>query len=122
MLLSLEDFFKDQHQIFALLSLFFSFKQSPKMGFRLNVIRRASLTSIQTASKSAEVRKGYVAVYVGDKQKRFVIPISYLNQPLFQDLLSQAEDEFGYDHPMGGLTIPCTEDMFQHITSRLNEL
>ncbi|CAJ2679476.1 auxin-induced SAUR [Trifolium pratense] len=92
------------------------------MGFRLNVIRRASLTSIQTTSKSTEVRKGYVAVYVGEKQKRFVIPISYLSQPSFQDLLSQAEEEFGYDHPMGGLTIPCTEDVFQHITSRLNEL
>jgi hypothetical protein len=23
---------------------------------------------------------------------------------------------------MGGLTIPCTEDFFQNITSRLNEL
>ncbi|GAU38537.1 hypothetical protein TSUD_320090 [Trifolium subterraneum] len=93
------------------------------MGFRLtNVIRRASLTANQTASKSAEVRKGYVAVYVGEKQKRFVIPISYLNQPSFQDLLSQAVEEFGYDHPMGGLTISCTEDVFQHITSRFNEL
>jgi SAUR family protein len=92
------------------------------MGFHLNVIRRASLTSIQTASKSADVRKGYVAVYVGYKQKRFVIPISYLNQPSIQNLLNQAEEEFGYDHPMGGITIPCTEDMFQHITCRLNEL
>nr|XP_004506987.1 auxin-induced protein 15A-like [Cicer arietinum] len=89
------------------------------MGFRLNVIRQASLTSIQAASKSAKVPKGYVAVYVGEKHKRFVIPISYLNQPSFQDLLSQAEEEFGYDHPMGGLTIPCTEDVFQRITSRL---
>ncbi|KAK2381580.1 auxin-induced protein 15A [Trifolium repens] len=86
------------------------------MGFRLNVIRRASLTA------STEVPKGYVAVYVGEKQKRFVIPISYLNQPSFQDLLSQAEEEFGYDHPMGGLTIPCPEDVFQHITSHFNEL
>jgi len=49
--------------------------------------------------------------------KRFVIPMSYLNQTSFQDLLSQAEEEFGYDHPMGGLTIPCTEDVFLHITS-----
>jgi SAUR family protein len=41
-----------------------------------------------------------------------VIPISYLNQPNFQELLSQAEEEFGYVHPMGGLTIPCREDIF----------
>jgi SAUR family protein len=102
-----------------LLSLFFSLKQSPNMGFRLNVIRRASFTASQAALKSAEVPKGYVAVYVGEKQKRFVVPISYLNQPLFQELLHQAEEEFGYDHPMGGLTIHCTEDVFQHITSHL---
>jgi len=92
------------------------------MGFVLNVIRRASFTASQEVSKLEGVPKGYVAVYVGEKQKRFVISISYLNQPLFQELLHQAEEEFGYDHPMGGLTIPCTEDVFQHITSRLNEL
>jgi len=92
------------------------------MGFRLNVIRRASLNANQAATKPVEVRKGYVAVYIGEKQKRFVIPISYLNQPSFQDLLCQAEEEFEYDHPMGGLTIPCAEDVFQRITSRLNEL
>ena len=92
------------------------------MGFRLPAIRRASFSASQAASKSAEVPKGYLAVYVGENQKRFVIPISYLNQPSFQDLLSQAEEEFGYDHPMGGLTIPCSEHVFQQITSRLNGL
>ncbi|XP_020214393.1 auxin-induced protein 6B-like [Cajanus cajan] len=90
------------------------------MGFHLLAIRRASFTTSQAASKSVEVPKGYLAVYVGEKMKRFVIPVSYLNQPSFQDLLCQAEEEFGYDHPMGGLTIPCSEDVFQHITSRLN--
>ncbi|KAL1362033.1 hypothetical protein HN51_010326 [Arachis hypogaea] len=91
------------------------------MGFRLPVIRRtSSFSASQAASKSVEVPKGHLAVYVGEKQKRFVIPISYLNQPSIQDLLSQAEEEFGYDHPMGGLTIPCSEDVFQQITFRLN--
>ncbi|WVZ02725.1 hypothetical protein V8G54_023531 [Vigna mungo] len=79
------------------------------MGFRLPAIRRASFAARQTTSKSEDVPKGYFAVYVGEKQNRFVIPISYLNQPSFQDLLSQAEKEFGYDHPMGGLTIPCRQ-------------
>ncbi|XP_015953255.1 auxin-induced protein 15A-like [Arachis duranensis] len=93
------------------------------MGFRLPVIRRASsFSASQAASKSVELPKGYLAVYVGENQKRFVIPVSYLNQPSFQDLLSQAEEEFGYDHSMGGLTIPCSEHVFQRITSRLNGL
>ncbi|KAK9942805.1 hypothetical protein M0R45_008453 [Rubus argutus] len=38
---------------------------------------------------------------------------------MFQDLLSQAEEEFGYDHPMGGITIPCSEHTFLDLTSRL---
>ncbi|KAI4323752.1 hypothetical protein L6164_023333 [Bauhinia variegata] len=90
------------------------------MGFRLPGIRRATFATSQEASRSVEVPKGYLAVYVGQEMKRFIIPISYLNQPLFQNLLSQAEEEFGYDHPMGGLTIPCKEDVFLELTSRLN--
>ncbi|XP_047167302.1 indole-3-acetic acid-induced protein ARG7-like [Vigna umbellata] len=91
------------------------------MGFRLPGIRRTSSGRNQSSSKVLDAPKGYLAVYVGENMKRFVIPVSHLNQPLFQDLLSQAEEEFGYDHPMGGLTIPCSEDLFQHITSRLSE-
>ena len=91
------------------------------MGFRLPGIRRVSSSVSQVASKSsAEVPKGYLAVYVGEKMKRFVIPISYLNQPSFQDLLSQAEEEFGYDHPMGGLRIPCIKEAFESLISQLN--
>ncbi|KAL2983358.1 hypothetical protein AAZX31_12G033300 [Glycine max] len=90
------------------------------MGFRLPGIRKASFAANKASSKSVDVPKGYLAVYVGEKIKRFVIPISYLNQLSFQDLLSQAEEEFGYDHPMGGLTIPCGEDVFLDTVSRLN--
>ena len=67
-----------------------------------------------------DVPKGYLAVYVGEEMKRFVISISLLNQPSFQELLNQAEEQFGYDHPTGGLTIPCREDVFLDVTSRLN--
>ncbi|XP_012084400.1 auxin-responsive protein SAUR24 [Jatropha curcas] len=66
------------------------------------------------------VPKGHVAVYVGEvERKRYVVPISYLNHPCFQDLLNQAEEEFGFNHPMGALTIPCNEDAFIHLTSRV---
>ncbi|PRQ18866.1 putative small auxin-up RNA [Rosa chinensis] len=82
------------------------------MGFRLPRI---------TNTKTSEIPKGYFAVYVGERQKkRFVVPISYLNQPLFQDLLSQAEEEFGYHHPMGGITIPCSQNTFLDVTSHLS--
>ncbi|PRQ18761.1 putative small auxin-up RNA [Rosa chinensis] len=58
---------------------------------------------------------------VGESQKKpFVILLSYLNQPSFMELLSQAEEEFGYDHPVGGIAIPCSEDTFLDLTCSLS--
>ncbi|PHT63976.1 Auxin-responsive protein SAUR19 [Capsicum annuum] len=75
---------------------------------------------IKKSSTTEDVPRGHFVVYVGENQKkRFVILISFLSQPLFQDLLSQAEEEFGFNHPMGCLTIPCREDVFVDLTSRL---
>ncbi|XP_057488674.1 auxin-responsive protein SAUR21-like [Actinidia eriantha] len=86
-------------------------------------LRRSILAASQIATNVADVPKGYLAVYVGEAQKkRFLVPISYLNQPSFQDLLHKSEEEFGFSHPMGGLTIPCREDTFLNLTSRLNRL
>ncbi|KAA0049691.1 hypothetical protein IC582_001491 [Cucumis melo] len=99
------------------------------MGFRLprivtakQSLQRSSSTGNGASPKAIDVPKGYFAVYIGEEQKkRFVIPLSYLNQPSFQDLLSQAEEKFGYNHPMGGITIPCSEDYFLDVTERLND-
>ncbi|KAL5713464.1 hypothetical protein ACHQM5_015535 [Ranunculus cassubicifolius] len=77
---------------------------------------RRSLSNTETLV----VPKGHIAVYVGECQKkRFVVPLAYLNHSLFQDLLNQAEEEYGFSHPMGGLTIPCDEDTFLDLTQRL---
>ncbi|AES89301.1 SAUR-like auxin-responsive family protein [Medicago truncatula] len=73
------------------------------MGFRIaKLIRMPSFSSTQASTKGFEVPKGYLAVYVGDRMKRFVIPVSYLNQPLFQELLNQAEEEFGWIRSSNG--------------------
>ncbi|KAF6144093.1 hypothetical protein GIB67_007554 [Kingdonia uniflora] len=70
---------------------------------------------------ATNVRKGHFAVYIGEsKKKRFVVPISFLSHPSFQGLPSQAEEEFGFNHPMGGLTIPCNEDAFINLICHLN--
>ncbi|KAL7108741.1 hypothetical protein ACP275_06G132300 [Erythranthe tilingii] len=77
--------------------------------------------SLSSERRSNEVPKGHLAVYVGhNEKKRFVIPLSYLNHPSFQELLFQAEEEFGFHHPMGGLTIPCSEESFIDLTSHLS--
>ncbi|KAF5185707.1 Auxin-responsive protein saur21 [Thalictrum thalictroides] len=85
-------------------------------------IKRSLRRSLSNKENSV-VPRGHIAVYVGESQKkRFVIPLSYLNHPSFQDLLNQAEEEFGFSHPMGGLTIPCDEDTFVDLTDRLISL
>ncbi|CAL2278374.1 unnamed protein product [Prunus armeniaca] len=87
------------------------------------ILRQSSLLFANKAASSSSVGvpKGYIVVYVGEfEKKRFVVPISFLNQPSFQELLRKAEEEFGYNYPMGGLTIPCREDIFIDLTFRLN--
>ncbi|XP_051134479.1 auxin-responsive protein SAUR21-like [Andrographis paniculata] len=86
------------------------------------ILRKLRL-SLSSERRSAEVPKGHLAVYIGEtsEKKRFVVPMSYLKDPMFQELLSQAEEEFGFYHPMGGLTIPCSENLFVDLTSRLRK-
>lgn len=92
------------------------------MGFHLPRIVNATKQALRRPLSSPEntaVPKGHFAVYVGEtEKKRYVVPISYLKQSSFQNLLSQAEEEFGFDHPTGGLTIPCSEETFIHLTCR----
>ncbi|KAF3435832.1 hypothetical protein FNV43_RR22924 [Rhamnella rubrinervis] len=100
------------------------------MGFRFphvvpakKLLQRTFSNSDKAASVAADVPKGHFAVYVGEtERKRFVVPLSLLNQSSFQDLLIQAEQEFGFEHPMGGLTIPYGEDTFIELISQLNLL
>ncbi|OWM80350.1 auxin-induced protein 15A-like [Punica granatum] len=89
-------------------------KQHKKFHRSLSERIRAALTT------TSNVPKGHFAVYVGEMKRRFVVPLWYLKNPLFQDLLNLAEEEFGFDHPMGGLTIPCSEEYFISLTSALN--
>ncbi|KAF3435828.1 hypothetical protein FNV43_RR22920 [Rhamnella rubrinervis] len=95
------------------------------MGFRLpgvvpSKLKRSLSNSKKADSSAVDVPKGHLAVYVGDiEKKRFVVPLSLLSHPSFQELLIQAEDEFGFEPPMGGLTIPCREDVFVDLVSHL---
>ncbi|KAJ0781501.1 putative small auxin-up RNA [Helianthus annuus] len=83
-------------------------------------ILRRSLSNGSRTPTYTDIPKGYVAIYVGEQEKkRHMVPVSLLSEPLFQDLLHQAEEEFWYNHPMGALTIPCSEDIFTELASRL---
>ncbi|KAL0709675.1 hypothetical protein Bca4012_016653 [Brassica carinata] len=90
------------------------------MAFVRNLLGAKKILGAATSKTATSAApKGFLAVYVGEsRKKRYVVPISYLSQPSFQDLLSKSEEEFGFEHPMGGLTIPCPEETFITVTSR----
>ncbi|TYJ00632.1 hypothetical protein E1A91_A13G098600v1 [Gossypium mustelinum] len=92
----------------------------PRIMHAKRILGHSKLFANQAASNSTDVPKGYIAVYVGESQKkRFIVPISFLNRS-FQKLLSIAEEEFGFNHSMGGLTIPCIKEVFVDLTSSLH--
>ncbi|CAK8575099.1 unnamed protein product [Lathyrus sativus] len=67
------------------------------------------------------VPKGYLAVYVGQKDgefRRVLVPVVYFNHPLFSELLKEAEKEYGFYH-QGGITIPCRVNEFERVKTRI---
>ncbi|MBA0758514.1 hypothetical protein Gotri_021498 [Gossypium trilobum] len=92
------------------------------MGLHLQriVSAKKNLKRTLSSSETTTVPKGHFAVYVGEaERKRFVVPLSFLKHPSFQNLLSQAEEEYGFNHPMGALTVPCSEEAFIELTCNL---
>lgn len=67
------------------------------------------------------VPKGHLAVYVGQKDCEFhrvLVPVVYFNHPLFNELLKEAEKEYGFCH-QGGITIPCRVTDFERVRTRI---
>ncbi|MQL97096.1 hypothetical protein Taro_029786 [Colocasia esculenta] len=92
------------------------------MGFRLqHFVRGLHLAGLHRSSTMpTDVPKGHLAVYVGESQRRFVIPLSYLKHASFQSLLQRVEEEMGFHHAMGGRTLPFAEDDFVTLTAQLS--
>jgi SAUR family protein len=67
----------------------------------------------------SDVPRGHFAVYVGERRRRFVVPLALLDLPEFRSLLRRAEEEFGFAGAGAGgiLVLPCEEVAFRSLTS-----
>lgn len=74
--------------------------------------RKKTVRTTANRSPTSDVPAGHVAVHVGPSHRRFIVRASYLNHPLFEKLLAQAEEEYGFC-TQGPLTIPCNESLFE---------
>nr|GMC82994.1 auxin-responsive protein SAUR68-like [Ipomoea batatas] len=71
-----------------------------------------------SCSTSSAVSKGHFVVYTAD-QKRFVIPLSYLENEIIRQLLNMSEEEFGLPSD-GPITLPCDAVFMEYIISLLS--
>ncbi|OMO61150.1 Auxin responsive SAUR protein [Corchorus olitorius] len=65
--------------------------------------------------KRSRAPKGHFVVYVGEEMRRFVVPLSYLRSPPFQQLLEKAAEEFGFQTQNNCIVLPCDVSTFQMI-------
>nr|GMC87101.1 auxin-responsive protein SAUR68-like [Ipomoea batatas] len=71
-----------------------------------------------SCSTSSAVYKGHFTIYTAD-QKRFVVPLSYLENEIIRQLLSMSEEEFGLPSD-GPITLPCDAVFMEYIISLLS--
>ena len=64
-------------------------------------------------STSSVADKGHFVVYTAD-QRRFMIPIVYLNSKIFRELFEMSEEEFGLPSD-GPITLPCDSFFMEYI-------
>ncbi|XP_057838417.2 uncharacterized protein LOC131048477 [Cryptomeria japonica] len=92
-----------------------------RLSCRLSFVQRKEGNKVSNNIKNncppKDVPKGFIAVYVGDMQEeqtRFVIPVFYLNHPLFLHLLKETEQVYGFSQK-GVFTIPCQVSDFEYL-------
>lgn len=64
-------------------------------------------------SRAPIAHKGHFVVYTTD-QKRFLIPLKYLNEMIFRELLKLSEEEFGFQIN-GRITLPFDASVLEYI-------
>lgn len=67
--------------------------------------RVSGYIDLDRCKKSSVVNKGHFVICTMD-QRRFVIPLSFLSNEIFHELLKMSEEEFGLPSE-GPITLPC---------------
>ncbi|KAL4186540.1 hypothetical protein AMTRI_Chr09g34450 [Amborella trichopoda] len=69
--------------------------------------------------RDSAIVEGHFVIYTVDGS-RFMVPLAFLNRPIFRELLLMAEEEFGLTgrHP---ITVPCYSFVMEYIVFLLNK-
>ncbi|KAK6147128.1 hypothetical protein DH2020_018040 [Rehmannia glutinosa] len=65
--------------------------------------------------KGSRSRVPATPLYVGEDCKRYLVPTTAANSPVFVAMLDKYEDDI---NPFGPLILPCTAEAFEHVLRR----
>ncbi|KAK3412535.1 hypothetical protein EUGRSUZ_I01275 [Eucalyptus grandis] len=82
---------------------------------RISFHRTNSKSASANANRSSVAQKGHFVVYTTD-ERRFVIPLSFLNNEIVRTLFSVSEEEFGIPCD-GPITLPIDALSMEYILS-----
>ena len=74
-----------------------------------------SLMRSSSFKKAQQVEKGYFVVYTTD-ERRFALPLAYLQSEIIGELLRMSEEEFGLAGD-GAITLPCDSVLLEYAIS-----
>ncbi|XP_062011220.1 auxin-responsive protein SAUR68-like [Rosa rugosa] len=96
-----------------LIKLTRNFQKLPVIGRRKTSYQRAAVDGNRMNTSTAD--KGTFVIYTLDK-RRFVLPLSYLSNYIFQELFKMSEEEFGISSS-DPIVIPCDSRLMDYIVS-----
>ncbi|KAF3434809.1 hypothetical protein FNV43_RR21895 [Rhamnella rubrinervis] len=73
------------------------------------------LNVASTSNTSSTVDEGHFVVYTAD-QKRFVLPLPYLNNYVVRELFKMSEEEFGLSSD-GPIMLPCDASLMEYVVT-----
>ncbi|KAK3129542.1 hypothetical protein QOZ80_6BG0481310 [Eleusine coracana subsp. coracana] len=95
--------------------------QMAKKWQRIATLARKRLTSIPAKEieglsfpSTSVASMGHCVVYSVDG-RRFEVPLVYLGTTVFGELLSQAQEEFGFSSEDGRITLPCDATVMEYM-------
>ncbi|KAH7692296.1 Small auxin-up RNA protein [Dioscorea alata] len=89
----------------------------PSLKRMISSPRANKLSDFNECSTSSVAEKGHFFVYTSEG-KRFMVPLAYLENNIFKELLKISEEEFGLPGD-GPITLPCDAASMEYVLSML---
>ncbi|KAI3698867.1 hypothetical protein L2E82_42746 [Cichorium intybus] len=81
----------------------------------MKMARRWQREAMKSGTNDLETNKGHFVAYTVD-QSRFVLPLHYLENNVFLELLRMSEDEFGLPRN-GPITLACDSMLMKYLVA-----